>query len=264
MGGIVGGFTKLLFGSGPRAPDYTELAKAQRYAADKQYEAAMRGIESWERERSLLRAETAPWRETGKWALDTLRDAIQGGHFEAIAGDVPEWRGLTRADLEQDEGYLFAREQGERALERRANMTGGGGVRSGAFAARLTDFNQRLATQHFDAAHERALRSYGAERAEYADRVGVAGRRYNRLAGLAGTGQTAVNQYLGMSQKITGQQVNLDQAGAAALGQGEIGYHNAIVQGQLVQNQLDQNWNNAMMDFWGTVIGAGIGFAGGG
>ena len=304
--------------------DINALADAQRYAGGLGHDAAQRSIAAWDELIADAGESLRPWREAGTWALDQLKTGLEQGVFRKMAGDVPEWQGFSRQapewegfdreapefegfsreDLAEDEGYLFRREQGERSIRRNENVAGG--TRSGAFYARTAEFNQGLASDEYDRGYQRALSSYGAERAGYADyresklqdygakragygdykegeiqdynmrrlehgdRTAKADRYFGRISSLAGAGQTAVNQYLGVKGRGIAGRNQMDVYGAEALGKGEIGYNNAIVGDRRFREALEAEKEIAKLgakaaksssrsSFWGTVIGTAIG-----
>ena len=95
--------------------------------------------------------------------------------------------GFDYRQLEQDPGYQFRQQQGENALSRA--MAARGMLNSGAALKEAARFNQGLASDEFTNA-------------------------YNRLSGLAGTGQTAANlsslgsQYMQSAGNNAGQMAN--------------------------------------------------------
>ena len=129
-------------------------------------------------------------------------------------------------DLEGTEAYQFRREQGQRALNNTLAATGN--RFSGRAAKEAMRFGQGLASQEF-------------------------GQQYNRLAGLAGTGQTATGQTgqagmqmagnVGQAYQQMGQaqaQASLGQAGAMNQAiQGGIGNYLTYQQNQQMLNRLN-------------------------
>jgi hypothetical protein len=121
------------------------------------------------------REDIAPWREAGEEALGELTGLVQ-----------PEMeRPFAREDFEADPGYQFRLEEGQKALERSAAARGG--VLSGRSAKEAVRYGQGLGAQEYGAAFNRFQ----------AERTG----RFNRLASLAGIGQTAT----GLQAQATGQ-----------------------------------------------------------
>jgi hypothetical protein len=132
------------------------------------------------------RMDSAPWMEAGRGSLAELLRQMQAGDFD---------QRFDASQLQNDPGYQFRLAQGQRALERSAAARGG--LNSGAFMKSLGAYSQGLASDEFQNAWAR----------NQTENTG----RYNRLAGMAGVGQTAA-QNLGA---FGGQTANaLGQYGA--------------------------------------------------
>lgn len=84
--------------------------------------------------------------------------------------------GYDMRQLEQDPGYQFRRQQGEEAISR--SLAARGMLNSGRALKEAARFNQGLAADEF-------------------------GNVYNRLAGLAGTGQTAAGNLASLASQYT-------------------------------------------------------------
>jgi hypothetical protein len=127
----------------------------------------------------------------------------------------PEYGSLldrfSMADFEADPGAEFRREQGEQGLERAAAASGGLG--SGRYLRDAMRFNSGLASQEYGAAFDR----FNVQNAN----------RFNRLASIAGVGQTAANQ-TGAAAANFGAQAGSNMIGAGnAAASGRVGAANA-------------------------------------
>lgn len=178
--------------------------------------------------------------------------------------DIPKpWEGFSEADMQADPGYRFRLREGTKAISRRAAAMGMSG--SGATLKALQRYGQELGAEEFTAARGRALQDYGVGADEYnrayARAVDDYGRRfadhryqqsvrdsnYNRLAGIAGVGQTTVAQGNALGAQSAAAQGNALMQGASAQGSGAIGAQNAILAGQMAQNQArQQGWANML------------------
>jgi hypothetical protein len=147
----------------------TERAAAQ--SADVQREALAQQREMFERQIGLQE----PWRQAGTNALAQMQ-AERAGMPPAFTGQV---------DLTQDPGYAFRLSEGMKALERSAAARGN--LLSGGTLKGIQRYGQDLASQEYQNAYNRALTQYNA--ATQREATG-----YNRLAALAGVGQTAAGQ----------------------------------------------------------------------
>lgn len=132
-------------------------------------------------------------------------------------------KNFTMADFETDPGYQFRMDEGSKALTNSA--TARGGVLSGAAAKAMERFSQGLASQEYGNAFNR----FNANQ----------DKQFNRLATLAGVGQTATAQVNSAGQNMANNVSALTLAGGQARASGYIGR------------------NNALQDTIGSVYGAG-------
>lgn len=88
-------------------------------------------------------------------------------------------------DYQADPGYAFRLAEGEKALKRRQSV--GGNLFSSQALRNAQEYGQGMASQEFGNAYSRAIDAYNAD-------VARSNTGYNRLAGLAGVGQTAGTQ----------------------------------------------------------------------
>ena len=116
-----------------------------------------------------------PWRKAGINALGRM----QGGEFAQPAAFK-----FGTSEFQADPGYAFRLAEGQKALER--NAAARGGLISGGALKAATGYGQEMGSQEFARARERALSNYGTN-------VARSDTGYNRLASLAGIGQTATN-----------------------------------------------------------------------
>ena len=175
-------------------------AKTQASAADRASDMQYRMFQ----EQSELQR---PYREAGENALGFLREGVQpGGRFMQDFG---------MDQFQADPGYGFRLSEGLKALERQAAARGG--LISGAALKAAGRYGQESAANEYANAFNR----FRLER----------GDQYNRLAGVAGTGQTAVNQ-LGQQSAQLGNQMGSNMIGAGnARASGYMGSANAIAGG---------------------------------
>jgi hypothetical protein len=116
------------------------------------------------------RADQAPWREAGGRALNQLETLTRPD------GELA--RDFTLNDYQADPGFQFRQQQGEQAINR--NALARGRFNSGSVLKALQEYNSGLASQEYGAAFNRFMAQRDA--------------RFNRLAAVAGVGQTATNQ----------------------------------------------------------------------
>lgn len=126
-------------------------------AADSQAEGTAAGIAEQRRQYDLTRSDFAPYRQAGANAL---------GQFAQESNQMP-----SASDVMSDPGYQFGMQQGQQALDRKASAMGG--RVSGAALKSAARFGTNYASTGYGAAYQRRQ------------------DRLNRLAALAGIGQTA-------------------------------------------------------------------------
>ena len=147
------------------------------------------------------RTDQEPWRVAGAKSLAQLSEGTSAG------GDF--MRDFNAADFEADPGYEFRRSEGMRGIESRAAARGLLG--SGSTLKDLTEYGSGLASQEYGAAYDR----FNNNRSQ----------RFNRLASVAGVGQTATNNTNAAGQRygenVGANLTNLGNAqGAAAISKG--------------------------------------------
>jgi len=220
------------------------------------------------------REDQAPWRNAGTSALSQLlsdlgledpsQTAAQpsaGGYYDAASGQWVEQaaapaaaparregygqllRNFTQADYQQDPGYEFRLQQGEQAINR--NALARGRYNSGGTLKELQRYNSGQASQEYGAAYDRFNQNQT--------------NRFNRLASIAGVGQTATNA-LNADRSATAGRIgeNALQAGNATAA-GYIGGANAINQG--LSSGINYWQNQQLLD---QIRGGGNSTTGGG
>jgi hypothetical protein len=154
----------------------SDAAEAQGAAADKATD-LQRDIYNQNR------TDQQPWRQAGISALGQL-------------GSDDYKRDFTMSDFNKDPGYDFRMKQGRQAVERSAAARGG--LQSGGTLKAIARYGEDYASNEYDKAYNR----FNADR----------DRRFNRLASLAGVGQTANSQVANAGMNFA------NQAGANMMG----------------------------------------------
>jgi hypothetical protein len=188
-------------------------SRAAKSAAQTQAGAAAAATDAQERmfERQVELQE--PWRKAGVNAL---------GQLESDRTKMPAAFSSKMVNMTQDPGYAFRISEGMKALDRSAASRGG--LFSGSTIKGAQRFGQDLASQEYQNSYNRALTEYNA-------RVGREATGYNRLASLAGIGQTATNTLTSAAGQL-GQNIGSNIIGAGnAMAAGQVGSANAISQG---------------------------------
>jgi hypothetical protein len=179
-------------------------ANGAKSAASTQAASADRAAQlSWD-QYEQTREDQAPWRAAGSAALSQLAGGLQPG------GDYN--RSFSMSDYQADPGYQFRLSEGEKGIN--AAATARGSRYSGATLKALARFNSDQASQEYGKAYDR-----------YNNDVST---RFNRLASVAGVGQTAVNQTAAAGAQAAGVAGQAIQDAGTARASGYVGTGNAV------------------------------------
>lgn len=189
--GAVGAIGSAVIGGGAAKSAANTQSDAAKYAADmqmKQYE--------------QTRTDLAPWRTAGEGALGTLTGSL---------ADLT----ARPTGFQQDPGYQFAFNEGQRAID--SSAASRGMLMSGGTLKDLARFGTGLADQQYGNwwAREMALKD----------------NTYNKLSGVATMGQNAATQTGHIGQNAVASAGNYVTQGANAAAAGTIGRANAWSQG---------------------------------
>jgi hypothetical protein len=154
----------------------------------------------------------APWISAGTNALSQ----IQNPKFQ---------QGFTMADFQQSPGYAFDLQQGQQAIERA--QAAAGSLNSGGTGKALAQYTQNMANNDY----QQAFNNFNTTQ----------NNQYNRLASLAGAGQTANHQLNAAGQNYAGQ-----------VGQNTMAAANAQAGATMAQGQI---WGNTLSSLGGNVGG---------
>lgn len=134
-------------------------------------------------------------------ALGTQGAAFAG---QGDSGDL--MRSFGMRDYQADPGYAFRLQEGLKALDRRAAARGG--LLSGNALKGITRYGQDMASQEYQGAYNRFTNNQS--------------NQYNRLANVAGLGQTANNALQGAGQNYANQAGNYGVTAGANMGNAQI------------------------------------------
>ncbi len=138
------------------------------------------------------------------------------------------FKSFTASDFTPDPGYQFRLSEGQKGVERSAAARGG--LLSGATLKGLTRYNQDFASNEYGNAYNRFNNDRNI--------------KFNRLASLAGVGQTATNQ-IGQAGQNYVNNVSSNIIGAGnAQAAGTIGMGNALING--LNNYQQYNYMNRL------------------
>lgn len=153
------------------------------------------------------REDMAPWREAGVGALGRLS--------EGIGADGEFMRDFSMDDFEADPGYQFRIDEGMRAL--RNSAAARGMLRSGQTLKAITRYGQEAGSQEY-------MNAFNRYRAQV-------GERYNRLAGVSGTGQAATSEIGRQGANTAANMAANTMAAGNARASGYMGIANAAANG---------------------------------
>lgn len=225
---ILGG----LFGSRKKV-NTRALAAANRYAAQKQYEAAMASIAAWEKHNYETRKDFKPWREQGTYAIARLQEGLESGAFENAEFKIPDEK-----YLQLDPGYQFRLKEGYKAINRKNNAASG--VNSGEALKELQQYGSNEASSEYGSAYQRAIDQYTFKEA---------GRRdyFNRLVNRGAAGRNANVTVANVGGQAASHISAANRQGATALGAGRLGSANAEIYGTISNNQLASEQYNKLV-----------------
>lgn len=179
-------------------------SNASKAAASSQQDAAKLASQTELEQFYQNRKDLQPWRDAGVGALGLLTTGTTpGGDFN---------RDFTLADFTRDPGYDFRLQQGQQALDRSAAARGG--VLSGAAIKGQTRYGQDYASGEYQNAYNR----FNNDRTQ----------RFNRLASLAGVGQTAARDVAQQGAQVASSVGNNIIGSGNAQASSYVGQANAI------------------------------------
>jgi hypothetical protein len=212
------GIETALIGGGTMLAGGLLQANAADKAADTQLEGTYAGIAENRRQFELGREDMAPYRKAGYGALDKLSSLISS--YQPFDG----------TELVNDPGYQFGLREG------RANMEQGAAARGNLFSTKtmrdLIQFGNDYGSTKFN------------ERGMF--RLGEQAQRYNQLAGVAGTGQTAAMGGAQLGAQSAGTIADLLTQGGNARAAGMVGGANAL--GNAFSNVGNMYMQQSMLD----------------
>lgn len=201
--------------------------EAARISADAQLEAVEQSLDFQQGIFDVGREDLRPFREAGTEALTQLAGlSAPGGEFSQQLAQPFEF---GADEFQEDPGFQFRLQEGERALNRAASARGG--LVSGGQLRNVTEFASGLASQEFGAARQRSLEEFQLNRTGTLDRA-------NLLARIAGFGGEATGAGVGAGAAFgTSGASTIQQGGAvagnAALEAGRAISGNLIAQGNI-------------------------------
>lgn len=219
-GAIVGGS---LISSNSASDAANTAAQASGQASDA-------SIAEQRRQYDLNRADQAPYLAAGTGAVNRLGAGVgAGGEF----GTTMPFN--FQYDQNADPGTAFRMSEGLKALDRSAAARGG--LLSGAALKGIEQYGQGLASQEYQNAFNRYTTGFNAN-------TGERNQLFNRISGVAGTGQTATNQIGVQGATMAGNIGNTLMSNAANTG-------NAAMAGAAARNSAFSGAGNTLGRLYG-------------
>jgi len=182
----------------------TSSSNAADRASQASQEASAASVAEQRRQYDQSRADYAPYLAAGTESVNQLAtDLRPGGRFASTTPFDFQY------DQNTDPGTAFRLSEGVKALDRSAASRGG--LLSGATLRGVQRYGQDLGSQEFQNAFNRYTTGFNAN-------TGERNQLYNRLAGVAGTGQNAVGSVTSQGANMAGNIGNAYMTGAANTG----------------------------------------------
>lgn len=200
-------------------------ASAEDQASQLEYQASQNALGFSENEFNTQQQNEAPFLAAGQGAVTNLSSLLAPGG--ALS---QQWTGQFQAPtdvtMQNDPAYQFDLQQGQQALDRSAAATGV--ATSGGAAKALEQYTQSDAANAYQQVYNNQLQQYQQSYNQF--QQGQT-NTFNRLASLAGVGQTATQQ-LGQEGTAEAQNVTSNELGTAAqIGSNTAAAGNAIASG---------------------------------
>jgi hypothetical protein len=211
-------------------------ANAAQSAANTQSAAAKYAADLANSQYQQSRTDMLPWLNAGTGALGSLTQRLGTSADNGTGNYGSLLKPFTGADLQNEPGYQFGLAEGNKQLQ--SQLGRGGSVYGGNALKAIDRYGQDYAGTKYNDAYQR----YNTDQ----------GNTYNRLAGVAGTGQTASSYLGGLGASNASNVGGLVTSGAAANAAGTVGaanaYGNAFTQGASSYNNYLNNQNqNALL-----------------
>jgi len=193
-------------------------AKAATNAAQTQYQATQDASKQQREMFDILNQQQAPYRESGYGALTNINQMLPYFTQQQSA-----YKPFTAEDLKSNlaPNYEFMKQQGLGATGQAMNVGGGG---SNVDLART-----KFAEDYASNAYQNAVNNYMTQQQQGFNQGQTQQTNiYNRLASLAGIGQTAQSQSNNLGTNTANAISQLGIGGASALGAGQVGAANAM------------------------------------
>ena len=230
IGGALGGLFEESSGGGASGAA-SEANAATQQATDKSLALQREMFQAQEARYAQQQAQQEPYRQAGVNALARM----QGSEFAQ-----PSSFTFGPGAYQADPGYAFRLSEGQKALDRQAAARGG--LISGGALKAATRYGQEMGSQEYSNAYNRALTGYNAN-------VARSDTGYNRLAGLAGVGQTATSQLGAAGQALGAAGQSYATGAGQQMYQQGVNQGNALIAGQQARQSAYGNVGSAVRKY---------------
>jgi hypothetical protein len=205
-------------GSAIAAHGATQAANTQASAAEQaqqlQAQEAQQALAFQKQQWNTQQANMAPWLKAGQGALGQLSGLMSTPGQGLLEPWTQQFQAPNAATEQNDPGYQFRLQQGQQALQNSAAARGG--LLSGNTAQAEQQYGQNYASNEYQNVYNRAMQQY---QQNYGIFENNQANTYNRLAGLAGTGQTAATTLGQQGQAAANNVGNISLTSGAQQGQ---------------------------------------------
>jgi hypothetical protein len=221
----IGGIAAAGVSGGLAYAGQSQVAGAANSAADLQAQEAQQALDFQKQEFNTQQANQAPFLKAGQTAVTDLSSLLAPG------GSLSQpWTGTfqapTAAQAQATPGYEFTLAQGRDAIQNSAAATGN--VLSGGTLASLDQYSQGLASTDYQQAFNNALTQYGTAYNTFQNNQA---NQFNRLASVAGLGQTSAAQLGQTGQQAANNVSNVNLTTGAQQGQDMLNAASATASG---------------------------------
>lgn len=211
------------------------VSNASQNAAQLQAQEAQNALNFQQNEFNTTQANQRPFLEAGQSAVGNLSQLLAPG------GSLSQpWTGTfqapTAAQAAATPGYQFTLQQGRQAIQNSAAAQGN--VLSGGTEAALDQYSQGLASTDYQQAFNNALTQYGTAYNTFENNQA---NQFNRLASVAGLGQTTAGQLGQEGQAAASNTANINLTTGAQQGQDIVNAASATASGY---NALGNSFNS--------------------
>lgn len=210
-------------------------SSAAKKAASTQAASADRATELQRQMFEVGQQQQAPYRDMGNLYLNKLGHLL--GQTPTVDKSTdPTFGRLSQpfdmGKFQQDPGYAFRQQEGERGMQRAA--AAGGTMGSGRYLKDAMKYNSGLASQEYGQAYDRYNNDNNLLYNRYASMAGIGQTAANNLStGAANFGQQAGQNIMGAGNARAAGTVGGANAMTGALGQGVSSYQNAQLMNRL-------------------------------